>query len=166
MNLPASWPLTADLTIGPDRYALRSSDGPGLVTAVASALGLEVTVHSPTRPLDAPTLVASLDASATSLQAAERALPKSGSRRRALVNILRHRPALGCTDDELEVLLNLRHQTVSAARRTLVIDGWIQPMRTREGTPIVRRTRTGAEAQVWTLTPGAFSALREQDLEQ
>ncbi len=49
------------------------------------------------------------------------------------------------TDDELEIRLGMRHQTVSATRRGLVKDGIV------EATGDKRPTRSGRSAQVWRL---------------
>ena len=49
------------------------------------------------------------------------------------------------TDDELEVVLDMRHQTVSACRRSLVKRGVV------EATGDLRKTRSGRQAQVWRM---------------
>ena len=51
------------------------------------------------------------------------------------------------TDDELEERLGMRHQTVSATRRGMVKDGYV------EATGDRRPTRSGRSAQVWRLVP-------------
>jgi hypothetical protein len=50
------------------------------------------------------------------------------------------------TDDELEQRLDLRHQTLSAARRGLVKSGLVEP------SGKTRPTRSGCKATVWCLT--------------
>lgn len=50
---------------------------------------------------------------------------------------------LGITDDELEMTLRMRHQTVSARRRELVLLGLVQD------SGCVRKTRSGRKATVW-----------------
>ena len=49
----------------------------------------------------------------------------------------------GATDDELERLLQLRHQTVSARRRELVLLGKVVD------SGRTRKTRSGCKAKVW-----------------
>ena len=49
----------------------------------------------------------------------------------------------GATDDEIEQSLGFRHQTASARRRGLVIQGKVRPSGKR------RKTRTGRTATVW-----------------
>lgn len=52
------------------------------------------------------------------------------------------------TDDELEVLLGMSHQSVSAGRRGLVKKGVVEP------TGELRPTRSGRQAQVWRIKDG------------
>jgi hypothetical protein len=54
----------------------------------------------------------------------------------------------GCTDDELEVMTGLSHQTTSARRRTLVLKGLVQDSGRR------RTTRSGRKATVWVKSEG------------
>lgn len=53
---------------------------------------------------------------------------------------------LGRTDDELEYLLGIPHQTASALRRGLVKNGKVEDSRYR------RRTRSGRNAIIWVAT--------------
>jgi hypothetical protein len=53
----------------------------------------------------------------------------------------------GATDDEIEQALQLRHQTASARRRTLVLKGCVVDSE-RE-----RRTRSRRWASVWIVAP-------------
>jgi len=63
--------------------------------------------------------------------------------------------AYGATDDEIEVSLELTHQTASARRRELVKAGKvIDSGRTR-------KTRSGCQAIVWITTEGASLEDRE-----
>tara|TARA_Y100001973_G_scaffold104423_1_gene174301 strand:- start:1869 stop:2180 length:312 start_codon:yes stop_codon:yes gene_type:complete len=71
--------------------------------------------------------------------------PRLGTVKAAVCNALAGRPQ---TDDELELMLDMSHQTISATRRSLVKDGWVVP------TGNLRRTRTGRQAQVWQLKGG------------
>lgn len=67
-------------------------------------------------------------------------LPVVGSIKRRIIEHVYLTPS---TDDEIESALGVSHQTVSAARRTLVKNGLIE----RTGT--LRATRSGRQAQVW-----------------
>ena len=53
---------------------------------------------------------------------------------------------LQSTDDEMELRMELRHQTLSSCRRQCVIKGWVIP------TGKKRPTRSGRNANVWELT--------------
>ena len=59
-----------------------------------------------------------------------------------ILRLLADRPR---TDDELEVALEMRHQTVSSCRRALVKSNMV------EATGDKRPTRSGRRAQVWQL---------------
>lgn len=59
----------------------------------------------------------------TSQKAAERLLPRSGSMRRKVYEWIQQ--SGGRTDYELERELRCSHQTISASRRSLVVDGWL-----------------------------------------
>ncbi len=50
------------------------------------------------------------------------------------------------TDDEVEQALDIRHQTASSVRRSMVKDGTV------EATGDKRPTRSGRQAQTWRLT--------------
>lgn len=52
----------------------------------------------------------------------------------------------GATDDELEQLTELKHQTVSARRRELVIDGYVRD------SGETREVRSGRQATIWVVT--------------
>ena len=61
----------------------------------------------------------------------------------------------GLTDDELEVLLKGRHQTISSARNRLVKKELVKP------STITRPTRSGRKANVWWLTEDGFNKARK-----
>ena len=76
-----------------------------------------------TKSIDDNVVVLSKRASTTSRQAAEKILPVSGTMRREIYELVQR--ANGLTDYELEEILKRKHQTVSASRRGLVIDGFL-----------------------------------------
>lgn len=102
-------------------------------------------------PVDAPDTRVGLHHPMTSHQAAQRALPKSGTIKAAIFAIIANRP-YGATDDELEITLARTHQSVSSARNALARDGWIAPLVDPEGRHVTRLTRSGNEAHAWTAT--------------
>lgn len=80
--------------------------------------------------------------------------PRSGSQRLRVVHLVAA-AAEGLTDDDLERMTGRSHQSISACRNGLVADGWLQPRRHGNGTPVERRNRYGNAAQVWTITDAA-----------
>ena len=73
-----------------------------------------------------------------------KALPRWGSFRRRIYELLASEPA---TDDELEVFLHRSHQSVSGARSTLKSDGHV------EDSGLRRPNRYGHQAVVWRVKP-------------
>jgi len=70
--------------------------------------------------------------------------------REIVLEFIRRRNGRGATDDEIEKALGLRHQTVSARRRELVLDGKVSASGEE------RKTRSGRLATVWcAVTTGA-----------
>lgn len=61
----------------------------------------------------------------TSKAAAKTLLPHSGTIRRLVYDQIKIQNDYGMTDYELEMVLRGKHQTISASRRSLVVDGWI-----------------------------------------
>ena len=77
----------------------------------------------------------------TSQKAAERFLPRSGSvRRRVYEHMVK---CGGRTDYELEREFNISHQTISASRRSLVVDGWLVD------SGQTRKNKSGNDCIVW-----------------
>lgn len=81
--------------------------------------------------------------SETSRQAAESIVHGIGHLQRLVLEEIMFRGS--ATDDELEVNLGLKHQTVSARRRELVLKGLVRDSGT------TRETRSGRKATVWVL---------------
>lgn len=84
-------------------------------------------------------------ASKTSRDAAEKILPKTGSIRRRIYDYVASNGQ--AADFQLEDFLNAKHQSVSASRRSLVIDGFLMD----SGRTI--KNREGNECTVWVLAP-------------
>jgi hypothetical protein len=83
----------------------------------------------------------------TSEAAAESIKPSSSTLRFKVLTFIKEAGLQGATDDEVEVALDLRHQTASARRRELVLSGHIRDSGSR------RPTRSGRGATVWELIP-------------
>jgi ribosomal protein L17 len=64
-------------------------------------------------------------AQSTSRKSAEKVLPHTGSIRRLVYDTVAANNDYGYTDYELETVLKGSHQTISASRRSLVLDGFL-----------------------------------------
>lgn len=74
---------------------------------------------------------------------------REGTLQWRLLELFRALPNHGLTDDEIERNTHLTHQSVSAARNTLMRKGYIADSGQR------RPTRSGNEAIVWKVVPDA-----------
>lgn len=77
----------------------------------------------------------------TAHMAAAGTLPRTGSKRRQVYDWIVKRQ--GLTDEEIEYVTGWSHQSVSAARNTLMNDGLV------EDSGVTRSTKQGYEAIVW-----------------
>ena len=82
----------------------------------------------------------------TQQEAAKIATLRSGTRRRALHDLFVRRGAIGFTDDEIEQVTGWPHQSASACRNSLMLDGYLVDSGQR------RKTRRGTNAIVWRTT--------------
>lgn len=71
--------------------------------------------------------------------------PHRGRLQQMVLETFRLHRTLGLTDDQIEAICNLPHQTASARRRELVLAGLVYDSGER------RKTRTGRSAAVWRL---------------
>lgn len=83
------------------------------------------------------------NAQETSRLAAAKALPNSGTKRRITYDLIATAGMFGLCDHELEEKTGWLHQSASAARNTLMKDGWIKDSGLRRNTP------QGNPAIVW-----------------
>lgn len=84
--------------------------------------------------------------SETSLEAARSVLDSVGGMERFVLDYLRLHGEGGATVDEIEVALNMLHQTAGARTRGLVLKGFVKDSGER------RLTRSGRRAVVWVAT--------------
>jgi hypothetical protein len=105
------------------------------------------------RAVDANTVSTSKWSHGTSRNAAAKILPSSGSMRRTIYDTIKANREYGYTDYELEAHLQGKHQTLSALRRSLVIDGWIVDSGT------TRKNRQGNDCIVWVEKDEMFSEM-------
>lgn len=127
----------------------------GDVLVLSRAVAADHRVRTALRPPVDRDLLPGPAATATSARSAARTLPGKGTQRRrvldALLDAVDHRRT-GLTDDELETILGLRHEAASAARNSLMRDGWVVD------SGQLRRTRRGHDAIIWTPTPASVPA--------
>lgn len=97
-------------------------------------------------PIDRPSVAIHHRAQPTSRLAAARALPHSGTKRRMIYELIKESSMFGLCDHELEEKTGWLHQSASAARNTLMKDGWITDSGQR------RNTQQGNPAIVWIVT--------------
>ena len=98
-----------------------------------------------TRKIDDNVVILSSRSKSTSRKAAEKILPRTGSIRREVYELIK-RANIGLTDYELELMLKGKHQTVSASRRSLVVDGFLSD------SGITRKNEVGNDCIVWEIT--------------
>jgi hypothetical protein len=129
----------------PERHTYDDEDGYGCAVC---PLPKTHPVHDVTRPpADAVDDPIRTGGAAASYIMGAKALPRSGTFKAELLAIIRGR-AQGATDDELEQLTGRSHQSVSAARNSLMRDGHIAAAQ-HMGQPWRRTTRYANDAQVW-----------------
>lgn len=100
--------------------------------------------HAPFRSVDTNVVSQPKNPRRTTRMAAEKVLPKTGSIRREIYELIRI--SSGMTDAELEAELRMKHQTISASRRSLVLDGFIID------SGRVAKNAQGNECIVWVAT--------------
>jgi hypothetical protein len=91
--------------------------------------------------VDRNVVILARDCQPTSARAAERALPRSGSKRARVFEYLQS--TYGATDEEIEHALELSGNTVRPTRISLVRDGLVVD------SGLVRKTVSGNDAIVW-----------------
>lgn len=89
----------------------------------------------------------------TQAAAAKDTRPRLGSLRRTIMDLLEN--TTGLTDDDIERITGRSHQSVSAARRGLVLEGWVQAAIGGDGRTRTRLTRSKSRATIWEPGPKA-----------
>ena len=89
----------------------------------------------------------------TSRQAGLNILPRTGTIRRLVYDQVKANNDYGMTDHELEMVLRGKHQTISASRRSLVVDGWIVD------SGKTRKNPQGNDCIVWIEKDEVFSEM-------
>lgn len=81
----------------------------------------------------------------TSQIAAQRVLPRSGTKRKRVFELIQQHGERGLCDHEIEQITGWLHQSASSIRNSLMNDGWIKDSGRR------RKTPQNNEAIVWTV---------------
>lgn len=87
------------------------------------------------------------------------AWPKAGTSRAIVLDAVAACGDHGATDDELVWDTDMNPNTLRPRRGELVEHGWLVPARDEDGRYRVRPTTSGADAQVWVLSPLARDRL-------
>lgn len=99
------------------------------------------------KPVEAPAAPVGKDHPRTSKDAAARALPATGTKRRMVYEAITASPD-GLCDWQLEAMYGWKHESASACRRSLVTDGWLADSGRTRPVP-----DTGNPAIVWIARP-------------
>lgn len=95
------------------------------------------------RPIEANSIRVGRRSPKTSQIAAERVLPRTGTKRKTVYDLIRLEGARGLCDHEIEQITGWLHQSASSIRNGLMNDGWIMDSGQR------RKTPQGNGAIVW-----------------
>jgi transcription initiation factor IIE alpha subunit len=93
--------------------------------------------------LDKNTVVIARNAQRTSIAAAQKVLPKTGSLRRKVYEYILNQGLRGATDQEMELTLNIDGNTIRPTRISLVKDNFILD------TGTTRKNQHGNDCIVW-----------------
>lgn len=93
--------------------------------------------------LDKNTVVIARNAQRTSIAAAQKILPKTGSLRRKVYEYILNQGLRGATDQEMELTLNIDGNTIRPTRISLLKDGFILD------TGTTRKNQHGNDCIVW-----------------
>jgi len=95
------------------------------------------------RPIEANSVRIGRRSPKTSQIAAERLLPRTGTKRKKVFDLIKAAGDVGLCDHEIEDLTGWLHQSASSIRNGLMNDGWIMDSGKR------RKTPQGNGAIVW-----------------
>lgn len=87
------------------------------------------------RPIDRQHVAIHKNAQETSRIAAEKILPKTGTKRRIIYDMIKDSGMFGLCDHEIEQKTGWLHQSASSVRNGLMKDGWIKDSGLRRTTP-------------------------------
>lgn len=105
--------------------------------------GIKFIPPSKRKPVDSNSVRVSARHPVTSHIAAQKAFPKSGTKKKIVYDLILNAGLNGLCDYEIEELTGYRHESASAIRNTLMNDGWIK------NSGKCRTTPQGNPAIVW-----------------
>jgi uncharacterized Zn finger protein (UPF0148 family) len=100
-------------------------------------------VFKPRKPVESNSVRVGRNHPDTSQRAAQKAEPKSGTKKKVIYDLIVDSGMFGMCDHEIEKALGWTHQTASASRNTLMNDGWVIDSGHR------RATDQGNDAIAW-----------------
>jgi hypothetical protein len=100
-------------------------------------------VWKPQKPVNSNSVRVGRNHPDTSHQAAARAFPRSGTKKKIIYDMIVTSGMFGMCDHEIEQTLGWTHQTASSSRNALMNDGWVVDSGLRRATP------QGNDAIVW-----------------
>jgi hypothetical protein len=106
-------------------------------------LGIKFVSPNKRKPVESNNVRVSAKHPDTSKISAQRALPKSGTKKKIIYDLIVNSGVNGMCDHELEIQTGFRHESTSATRNYLMNDGWIVDSGKRRQTP------QGNPAIVW-----------------
>ena len=95
------------------------------------------------KPVDSNGVRVSARHPITSHLAANKAFPKSGTKKKIVYDLIKSKGIFGMCDHEIELKLKWTHQSASSSRNALMNDGWVIDSGLRRTTP------QGNDAIVW-----------------
>lgn len=91
--------------------------------------------EAPRRAVDANVVQLGRRSQKTSQRAAERVLPRTGTKRKRVFDLIMDSGQRGLCDHEIEALTGWLHQSASSIRNGLMNDGWIKDSGQKRNTP-------------------------------
>ena len=92
--------------------------------------------ESPSRPkVDRQVVAVHKNAQETSRLAAQKVLPRTGTKRKIIFDLIQESGLFGLCDHEIEQRTGWLHQSASSVRNSLMKDGWLKDSGLRRTTP-------------------------------
>ncbi len=128
-----------------ENNAWRKYDEREAKIADALRIRIETPQKAPRRPIESNVVRIGRRSPETSLNAAERLLPRTGTKRKTVYDLILSAGSYVLCDHEIEAQTGWLHQSASSIRNGLMNDGWIKDSGLRRNTP------QGNKAIVWVV---------------